>query len=87
MPGLPRAERVRPEFVARMEAEMRANSHKNAPGTFADWAPTLEELVREMELHSEKLHKALREGRRDKVAEHAADCALNCMKAHQLFGS
>lgn len=65
---------------------MRANAHKNHPGTFDDWTPTLEELLREMQLHNEKLARALSERRREKVAEHAADCALNAMKAHQLFG-
>lgn len=74
---------VRPEFTARMGAELVANSHK---GNWDQWRPTAAALIDEIWHHQCKLRAALLAGDQARVAEHAADVALYCMKAHEMYG-
>jgi hypothetical protein len=74
---------VRPEFIARMNAELVANAHK---GDWTTWLPSQAELGDELWHHYRKLLSALAGNERARVAEYSADLANLAMKAHQLFG-
>lgn len=57
-------------FAADMTRELEANAHK---GLWEEW-DDVNEMIAELEWHKAKLLMAMREGDKDKVREHLADC-------------
>jgi len=79
---------VRPDFVARMEAELLANQRK---GDWRQWQPSQLEVLAELEHHVAKLIMSLaanERGAQNKaiISEHCADIANIAMKAEERFG-
>jgi len=74
---------IRPEFTDRMKAELSANRHK---GDWTQWRPSAADLDKELWHHVQKLRRALADGKQEAVAEHSADVANICMKAHEMTG-
>jgi hypothetical protein len=71
---------VRPEFVAQMEAELKANDSK---GDWAQWKPSSFEALSELRHHLLKLEVALQRREGEAVEEYSADCANILMKIHE----
>lgn len=77
------AEVLRP-FVALMEKELRANSHK---GDREGWLQmTEEQALGEIEYHVSKLSKAMTDMNPDGMREYAADVANLCMMLLDIGG-
>jgi hypothetical protein len=76
---------VRTEFVAKIERELKENSKKK--GDWHTWQPSPFLLASELNWHLAKLLKAIETGDRQKVSEHAADCAAYAMKADEIYGA
>ena len=70
------------KFAILMLRELRANDDK---GDWEAWKPDAVELIAEIEHHKNRLHLALCQGDVALVAEHSADLANICMKAHEVF--
>lgn len=78
------AEVLRP-FVALMEKELHANSHK---GDREGWLQmTEEQALGEIEYHVSKLSKAMTDMNPDGIREYAADVANLCMMLLDIGGS
>lgn len=75
---------VQAHFVARMEAELQANTSK---GDWRQWKPTPLEVLSELQHHESKLMNALASGDREQVSEFAADIANIAMKIDEQFGN
>lgn len=73
-------------FVAQIQNEIDCPINRKKSGGYSLWNPDRFEIMHELRMHLPKLGKALVLDDRRAIREHAADLALTCMKAYELFG-